>query len=352
VRIVITGGGTGGHVYPALEVARFAQEEADLLYMGSLRGMEGDACSKRGMLFQGFDTGPVYNVKSIQGAIALAKIFKASLEAKKALKIARPDIVFSTGGYSSAPVMRAAKSLGIKLAIHACDTVPGRSLRMYSDYARVITSTFEATKLITGAKTVRTGHPIRSELRQAVKNRQPESRKVIVLGGSGGAKFLNETIPNVAPLVPDVQFLLSAGKAQYDQFKHLERENLKIVPYLEAEQMSEAYRSATLVIGRSGSGISEYAMAGIPSILIPLPTSADNHQFENAKEFVSFGGASLLVQGESTEFASANPTTLAEEIMLWLNDSSRQNAASEKLKQWDRPNSTADIWKTVVQATQ
>jgi UDP-N-acetylglucosamine--N-acetylmuramyl-(pentapeptide) pyrophosphoryl-undecaprenol N-acetylglucosamine transferase len=349
LRIVVTGGGTGGHVYPALEIARFAQEEADLVYMGSLRGMEGAACEERGIIFRGFDSQPVYSYKSLAGLIALAKLYKASFAAKKALRDAKPDVVFSTGGYSSAPVMRAAKVLGIPLAIHACDTVPGRALRLFTGNARLVTSTFEKTESVLGRTVLRTGHPIRGELRNQCAKREPEDNFVVVLGGSGGAKFLNEIVPKAAVHLPGVRVLHSAGKAQYDQFKDsvVGLANYEMVPYLQADQLAEAYRKATLIIARSGSGISEYAMARIPSILIPLPSSADDHQFHNAKEFSLIGGASMMTQDMRSGERQATPESLATEVLSWLENESRRLEAIQHLGAWDRPDSTMKIWQAI-----
>lgn len=344
MRVVITGGGTGGHVYPALEVAGLAQEEADLVYFGSHRGMEGAACEQRGILFKGFESEPVYSFKSLAGAKALAKLLKASFEAKKVMAAMKPDVVFSTGGYSSAPVMKAAKSLGVPLAIHACDTIPGRSLRMYSNYAKVVTSTFKATESILGREVIRTGHPIRRELRDAVSNRLRNPNLVLVLGGSGGAKFLNEVVPRAARLVPEIQVLHSTGKGQFDEFKGSilgleDRYDLR--PYFESDVMSLAYRTGGLAIARSGSTVSEFAMARIPSILVPLPSSADNHQHRNAQEFEEMGAASLAEQGSTT------PESLAELLNLWLKDEGRQDKAIQALSEWDVPDATIRIWSAI-----
>ncbi len=344
MRVIITGGGTGGHVYPALEICSIAQEEADLVYFGSHRGMEGAACEQRGILFKGFDSVPVYSYKSLEGVKALAKLMKASLEAKKVMAVMKPGVVFSTGGYSSAPVMRAAKSLGIPLAIHACDTIPGRSLRMFAGYAKVVTATFRATESILGREVIRTGHPIRRELRDAVRGREEERDLVLVLGGSGGAKYLNEMVPRAARMVPGIRVLHSAGKAQYDSAKGSilgleDRYDLR--PYLEAEAMAAAYRTGALAIARSGSTVSEFAMARIPSILVPLPTSADDHQRRNAVEFEQMGAATLAEQDKTTA------ESLAEQINLWLNDQSRRDKAAQALSEWDVPDATLRIWSAV-----
>lgn len=347
MKVIITGGGTGGHVYPALEIAALAQEDADLVYFGSNRGMEGEACAKRGHLFHGFDSEPVYSYKSLAGVNALAKLFKASFAAKKLMSAMKPDVVFSTGGYSSAPVMRAAKSLGVPLAFHACDTIPGRALRMFSDYAKVVTSSFIATEKILGRSVLRTGHPIRRELREAVLRRQPEDNLVVVLGGSGGAKFLNEMVPKAAELLPDVRFLHSAGKGQYDSVKDSvagfgARYDMR--PYFEADVMAKAYQTASLAIARSGGTVSEFAMARLPSILVPLPTSADNHQYRNAQEFEEMGASSLVNQEGCTA------QQLADLINVWLKDKERQDKAVQALSQWDVPDASYRIWSAVKSA--
>ena len=309
--------------------------------------MEGPVCEQRGYRFQGFDSVPVYNYKSLAGAIALAKLLRASVSAKKMMEVMKPDIVFSTGGYSSAPVMRAAKSLGVPLAIHACDTIPGRSLRMFANYAKVVTSTFMATEGVLGRVVIRTGHPVRSELRRAIDRRIPEENLIIVLGGSGGAKFLNEMVPQAARLLPDVRVLHSAGKAQFESATHLisgieNRYDLR--PYFESDMMSQVYQTGTLAIARSGSGISEFAMARMPSILVPLPTSADNHQFRNAQEFESMGAATVVNQETCTV------EELASQINVWLKDKNKQETAARALSEWDMPDATFHIWSAVKNA--
>ncbi len=344
MRVIITGGGTGGHVYPALEVAALAQEEADFVYFGSNRGMEGHACEQHGYKFQGFDSVPVYSYKSLAGAIALAKLLRASVAAKKMMSVMKPDVVFSTGGYSSAPVMRAAKALNVPLAIHACDTIPGRSLRMFANYAKVITSTFKATQEILGRPVQRTGHPVRSELRRAINQRRPEENLLVVLGGSGGAKYLNEMVPQAARLLPDIKVFHSAGKVQYDQASHLitgieDRYDMR--PYFEADIMAKVYQTGTLAIARSGSGISEFAMARMPSILVPLPTSADNHQFRNAQEFDEMGASTIANQETCTV------EELASQINVWLKDKNKQEYAAQALSEWDMPDATFRIWSAV-----
>ncbi len=309
--------------------------------------MEGQVCEDRGYRFQGFDSVPVYSYKSLAGAIALAKLLRASVAAKRMMAAMKPDVVFSTGGYSSAPVMKAAKSLGIPLAIHACDTVPGRSLRMFANYAKVVTSTFRATEQILGRSVIRTGHPVRAELRTAISNRRPEENLIVVLGGSGGAKFLNEMVPQAARQLPNIRVLHSTGKSQYGNSTHLisgieDRYDMR--PYFESDVMSMAYQTGTLAIARSGSTVSEFAMARMPSILVPLPTSADNHQFRNAQEFESIGASTLVNQETCTV------EELASQINVWLKDKDKRETAALALSEWDMPDATFRIWSAVKNA--
>jgi UDP-N-acetylglucosamine--N-acetylmuramyl-(pentapeptide) pyrophosphoryl-undecaprenol N-acetylglucosamine transferase len=220
---------------------------------------------------------------------------------------------------------------------------------MFANYAKVVTATFRTTEQALGRPVIRTGHPVRSELRQAISNRDPEENLVVVLGGSGGAKFLNEMVPQAARLLPDVRVLHSAGKSQYDRVHHLisgieDRYDMR--PYFESDVMAKVYQSGTLAIARSGSGISEFAMARMPSILVPLSTSADNHQLRNAEEFASMGAASLVNQETCTVEA------LASEINVWMKDKNKQESAALALSEWDVPDSTYQIWKAVKQAAQ
>lgn len=312
--------------------------------MGSLRGVEGAACERLGILFKGFESEPIYSTFSFAGLKAMAKMFRSSLQAEKVMRTMKTDVVFSTGGYSSAPIMRAATRLGIPLALHICDSVPGRALKMFASNASVVTSTFEATQSYLDRPVIRTGHPIRQELRDAARGRHPEASTVLVTGGSGGAKFLNEVMPGVARLLPGVRVIHATGKAQFEEFKGAAsgmEDRYRLVPYLEADEMSDAYRRATVVVARSGAGISEFAMARIPSVLVPLPTSMDDHQLHNAREFEAFGGADVSPQSLTT------PESLAQDISGWLEDEKRRDTAASALSKWDVPDATYRIWAAV-----
>jgi UDP-N-acetylglucosamine--N-acetylmuramyl-(pentapeptide) pyrophosphoryl-undecaprenol N-acetylglucosamine transferase len=381
LRLVVTGGGTGGHVYPALEVAWLASERgAEILYLGSLRGQEAKLCEERGIMFKGFPSEPLYSLRTARGWKAMSRLLSARKMAKRHLEAAKPDAVFSTGGYSAGPVLAAARSLGIPYVIHDGNSMPGRANRMFGRHAKAFLTVFFATeRLYKDRPVVRTGQPIRKELRDAaVRDRSealqsvvlanalaegvpgvplsfgqtelPADRALImVLGGSQGSAYLNEAVPcAVAELDADVEVIHASGPTNFAEttarVKGLGLQNYRVESYLQADAMAEAYGRADLVVCRSGGTLAELALFGIPSVLVPLPTSADSHQLHNAVEFQEMGAAAIAEQ-ESSPFSK---TIVA--IRGWLSDSSRREHAAKALKEWDVPDATEKIWAHIESA--
>jgi UDP-N-acetylglucosamine--N-acetylmuramyl-(pentapeptide) pyrophosphoryl-undecaprenol N-acetylglucosamine transferase len=193
-------------------------------------------------------------------------------------------------------------------------------------------------------------------LREVASQRYPSDDLILVTGGSQGSAFLNELAPEAAKLLPGTRWIHATGVANFEAVtkQHLP-ERYTAVPYLETEALSEAYQTASLAVGRSGGTLAEYALFRLPSVLVPLPSSADNHQLHNAEEFVSMNAATLLEQRD------ANPESLAAAVGLWLNqeewicDSStaeeegHRARATEALAKWDVPDATERIAKLVLQ---
>jgi UDP-N-acetylglucosamine--N-acetylmuramyl-(pentapeptide) pyrophosphoryl-undecaprenol N-acetylglucosamine transferase len=352
--LVVTGGGTGGHVYPALEVARLARERgADLLYLGSLRGQESGVCGRESIEFQGFPSQPLYSLRTPRGWKAAVSLLRATSMARSALRRRRPDAVFSTGGYSAAPVMAAARSLGIPYNIHEANSVPGRSNLMFAERAFAFTSTFRSTEgFAKGREVIRTGQPIRRELRALASQPRTEGpTSIIIIGGSQGAVYLNENVPDAAREMSDdqVTWTHASGKSHYDKTVAHARElglgaNYRVEPYLETDAIAAAYRSATMAIARSGGTLAEFALFRLPSVLVPLPTSADDHQLHNAIEFADMNAATVLRQ-ESTD-----PIKIAEAVRVWIDDTSARARAEKALADWDRPDATERIVELVERA--
>ncbi len=336
LKLVLTGGGTGGHIYPALEVGRLmAERGASLRYLGSRRGQESAACARLDIPYEGFGSEPLWSLKTPRGWRAVARLARATRDAKRSLRNDRPDAVFSTGGYSAAPIMAAARSLGVPYVVHEGNSIPGRTTRMFAPAASAVGCTFRATEgRLPGA--IRTGHPIRRELREAAVHRK-ETPLVVVVGGSQGARFLNEGVPFAARGIEGLSWLHATGPAGYDEFRDRAFAGYEIVPYIEADRLAQAYAHARLAVARSGSTLAEFAAFRLPSVLVPLPTRADDHQRFNALEFEALGAATLVDQDGGD---------LAGAIRAWVEDDIRREKAKRALAEWDIPDATdrlADI---------
>lgn len=357
MRLVATGGGTGGHVFPALEIARFGREKgADVRYFGSLRGLEVGVCRAEGLAFRGFPSAPLYPLKTVRGWKGLAGLARARIGARRALKQDPPDVVCSSGGYSSAPVVSAAIALGIPVVMLVLDAVPARSNLLFARRCHAVATTFYAgEKFLEGSRVVRTGAPIRRELRKIADG--PHGREllplVLVTGGSQGAQAINEAALGAAARMYGLalNWLHVAGKANFESvFQTYEKLGLKdtyeVKSFLSAEEMGQAYGRAAVAVTRGGAGtLSELAAFRLPAVVVPLPSAHAQHQLHNAREFAEMGAASLLVQSE------LHPATLERELKDWLDDEPRMERAAKAMAEWDAPDATERIWELVEGAT-
>ncbi len=348
MRLIITGGGTGGHVYPALEVGLAARDKgADVAYFGSLRGMEREAAARAGVAFRGFPSEPLLGIKSLAGLRSRVQMLRAIGMAVLAVRKHRPDYVFSTGGYGAVPVVFAARLLKVPFGIHEANSLPGRSNRAFARSARAFTCTFRSTpSFLPEVKVRRTGHPIREGLRRPPN---PSHQTVLVMGGSQGSRFLNDVVYEVARARPNLRIVHSVGKGDFERMRSRSlSQGHEIHAYLDAAEIAKAYGEASLVIGRSGSSLAEFAATRAPSILVPLPTSADHHQYYNAREFAEMGAADIFWQPDSAAapvsgVPTATATAVAEAIDAWVENPSRVEKARHNLEDWDRPDATRDI---------
>lgn len=349
MRIAITGGGTGGHIYPALEVGLAAQAAgAEVIYLGSFRGMERTIAEAKSIPFFGVDAQPLWSLKTLKGWQSLSKLILGAQKAKGILRDRGVDAVFSTGGYSAGPFMQAAKSLRIPYVVHESNSVPGRANRLYGKTATAFTYVFHGTeKHVPEKNRIRTGQPIRGELRDAAtaKTEPSERASVLVMGGSQGARFVNTIALDAAKILPDVHFTIATGEKLFEEVQKVASglPNVVAVPYLSGQDLTDAYSSAGVFVGRSGGTLAEVAAFGLPSVLIPLPTSADDHQYFNATEFKERGFAEILWQGATHPHGheEAIGDSLAQAIMKQLYGPTKEQFTG--LRSWDCPNATQEI---------
>jgi UDP-N-acetylglucosamine--N-acetylmuramyl-(pentapeptide) pyrophosphoryl-undecaprenol N-acetylglucosamine transferase len=361
MRVAVTGGGTGGHVFPALEIALAGREAGwDLRYYGSIRGQEGAECGKQGLWFQGYASEPVIKVASLAGVKSLIRLFRAAGDAKKDLREFQPDVLFSTGGYSSAPVVRAAQALGIPTVIHEQNSVPGRTNTLMAKKAFAVCSVFKATETkFPGTRVIRTGMPLRRSLREAAQgvlsfDQDADDKRavVLVMGGSQGAVRLNDVSLETAVRMAQqsVRWIHLTGVKHFEAAMSARSKlpisgDYDIRAFLDADGMRWAFQQATLAVCRSGAGsLSELAAFRRPSILVPFPTSFANHQLHNAQEFEAMGAAMILPQSD------LEPSAIEGRVLSWLYDEGKIIAAQRALAEWDIVDAVPRILDVLIQA--
>lgn len=243
--------------------------------------------------------------------------------------------------------------LRIPYVLHEANSIPGRSIRMFAKEAKAVAITFHRSEReFPGCRVVRTGMPVRKELRDlAQMEPHPTAHPLVfVFGGSQGAQFLNDQVPPVARLMADesVDWLHATGPNHFEkvqsEVKNLGLDHYTCEPYLKGKAMGQAYQYATLVVSRSGGSLAEIAVFGIPSVLVPLPSAAANHQLHNAKEFADMGAAVIQTEDQF------DPNRFAASIREWISASERRAKAKAALKKWDVPDATERIFGLLVEA--
>jgi UDP-N-acetylglucosamine--N-acetylmuramyl-(pentapeptide) pyrophosphoryl-undecaprenol N-acetylglucosamine transferase len=287
----------------------------------------------------------------------MINLARATVSARGALKKARPHAIFSTGGYSSAPIVTATKGMNIPFVIHEQNSVPGRTNLVVSKRAAYVATTFHsADKHFPDSKVVRTGLPVREELRRIAASHRllmdVNPLNILVVGGSQGAAALNEAALATATRMTerDLRWCHVTGKSHFETifptYEKLGIANIyEVKAFLDGTAMGEAYNKAALTVGRSGAGtLSELAAFRLPSVLIPFPSAYANHQFHNAEEFVEMGAAVLLPQDV------LHPSKLQEALSGWIDSPSRREKAQQALMEWDQPDAAQNILKLVSKA--
>ncbi|MBB3109058.1 UDP-N-acetylglucosamine--N-acetylmuramyl-(pentapeptide) pyrophosphoryl-undecaprenol N-acetylglucosamine transferase [Paenibacillus phyllosphaerae] len=338
MRIVLTGGGTGGHIYPALAIGRQMQAEekaCDILYIGSPKGLEARIVPEKGIKFEPVEITGFRRKLSVDNIRTIMKFLKGVKRAKRLLRSFKPDVVVGTGGYVCGPVVYAAAKLGIPTLIHEQNAEPGLTNKFLSRYTDTVAVSFkESIPQFGKAKHVlMTGNPCATNVVQANRDRGfaslglPKGSKIVLMfGGSRGAKAINDAMVDMAPLVkrlPGVHFVFVTGESYYDSTESRIKKALKksshaihVLPYL--HNMPEVLAASTIAVCRSGaSSLAELTALGIPSILIPSPNVTNNHQEANALSLVEAGAAEMLLERD------LSGVTLFERIERLIKDEER-----------------------------
>lgn len=304
--ILIVAGGTGGHVFPGLAVAEVLQKQGKrVLWLGTEQGMENHLIPARGIEFYSIPMLGMRGKGWIRKITTFARLIKTVIQTRKIILKTQTDVVLGMGGYVTAPAGLAAWFLRKKLLIHEQNAIAGLSNRLLAIFATQILQAFPKT-FKSNAKVLTVGNPVRASIANLP---EPPERlvqhtgklRVLVLGGSLGAKAINIVIPEVlAALQQDITIKHQTGKVSYPQtLAAYQAKNLTVELVEFIDDMAAAYAWADIVICRSGAlTISELAAVGLASILVPLPSAVDDHQTANAKYLTSQGAGILLPQCE------------------------------------------------------
>lgn len=339
LKVVVSGGGTGGHIYPALAIARglAEQEGAEILYLGGHQSLESRLVREAGFAFREIhSSGLTGNAFSKMKALNIN--YQGMKEATRLLAEYQPQLAIGTGGYVGAPVLFAAAKLGIPTMIHEQNAFPGKANRLLGRYVDRICLTFEEARgyFPKPEKCVYTGLPVRQAILAATKEdglahfhlngKQPV---FLVTGGSQGAKTLNTTLAAtiLELLQAGLQIIWITGPKNHaaieqewqktqNRTKGLDPNGLVLIPYL--NEMEKALAAADLVLGRAGASfIAEILVRGLPSVLVPYPFAVGNHQELNAMSLVTNGAALMIRDKDLT------PQTLLEAVLPLVEDRER-----------------------------
>jgi UDP-N-acetylglucosamine--N-acetylmuramyl-(pentapeptide) pyrophosphoryl-undecaprenol N-acetylglucosamine transferase len=351
LRVVIAGGGTGGHLFPGVAVAREIlrrQPNAVVTFAGTAHGIEARAVPREGFELDAIRSLGLKRQSMVDLARGLATLPLSAWDAWHVVVRRRPQVVVGVGGYSSGPVVMMAWLRGIPTLLHEQNAQPGLTNRLLARVARAVAVTFESERTRFGDKAFVSGNPVRPQFLQAARETNG-ARRVLIFGGSQGAHAINLAMVEAAsqlaradrPLVVTHQ----TGAADLELVREgFRRAGLaaRVEPFI--QNMDEEMKAASLIVSRAGSTtLAEIAAVGRAAVLVPLPTASDDHQRKNAEALVRANAADMLEQRDLTG------SSLATRILTLLDDAPRRQSMARAVKQFARPDAAAVIVDRVLE---
>jgi len=349
-RFIISGGGTGGHIFPAIAIADELKRrlpDAEILFVGAKDRMEMQKVPQAGYPIEGLWISGLQRKLSWQNLLFPLKFISSLLKSRSIIKRFKPDAVIGTGGFASGAVVKVAGQMGIPTFIQEQNSYAGITNKMLAKNAHKICVAYDAMEqFFPNEKIVKTGNPIRDGLLNIGEYRSEglsyfhldsQRKTLLVLGGSLGARRINQLIEQQLPLFEQlgVQVLWQCGKLYYEEYKKYNSEQVRVLAFI--DRMELAYAAADVIISRAGaSSVSELCVVGKPVIFIPSPNVAEDHQTKNARAIADKQAAILLRESELNElFADTFSKLIANEA--------QQEALSAHIKALAQPNATKDI---------
>ncbi len=355
MRVIITAGGTGGHIYPALAILdeiKKMEPESEFIYIGTHNRMECEIVPKRGIKYipieiYGLSTSMKYMGRNIKNVFLIEKAYKRCI---KIIKDFKPDVVIGVGGYVTYPVIRAAHKCGVKTFIHEQNSIPGKANKSLLKYTDLVGVSFEdSIKYINHKNVIMTGNPV-SESARNIKvipktkyGLTKQKKAVLIFNGSLGSSVINDKMIDYLSDADkyDYEILYITGKSYYEKFKENKfPKNVFIEPYV--DNLSGLMKDFDLIVCRSGaSSVAEITSIRIPAIFIPSPYVANNHQFYNAESVVKEGAGFMI------EEKDLNKDILNDTINKILNDRSLTMSIKDNLGKLEIPNSAKIIYEEI-----
>jgi UDP-N-acetylglucosamine--N-acetylmuramyl-(pentapeptide) pyrophosphoryl-undecaprenol N-acetylglucosamine transferase len=356
LRFILSGGGTGGHIYPAIAIANELKQrfsDCEILFVGAKDKMEMQKVPQAGYPIKGLWIAGIQRRLTIDNTLFPLKLIDSLLKSRTIIKDFKPDVVIGTGGFASGPLLRVAGIAKIPTVIQEQNSFPGITNRWLSAKASRICVAYEnLERFFPKEKIIFTGNPVRQDLLgiggksdEAKKhfNLSPDKKTILVLGGSLGSARINQLIAKelVNFSSQNIQVIWQCGKYYYEQYKHFdEKENVQVMAFI--DRMDLVYAAADIVISRSGaSSVSELCIVGKPVIFIPSPNVAEDHQTKNARSITDKDAALMIREAElDTQFTDLFNNLLADENL--------QQKLSENIKTLAKVNATNDIVNEIV----
>lgn len=359
MHIIISGGGTGGHIYPAIAIAnelKTIDPTTDILFVGAEGKMEMEKVPKAGYRIEGL---PVVGIKrelTLENLAFPLKLGKSLIRAREIVNEFKPDVAVGVGGYASGPLLLAASLKGIPTLIQEQNSYAGLTNKVLARWAeRICVAYPDMAAFFPADKIILTGNPVRSDIQlasqrvgagQALFGLEPGRPTLLVIGGSQGARTLNESIEQGIPALVNsgVQVVWQTGTGFIEQARKAVTNAgaTGIKPFNFIYEMDKAYAVADVVVSRAGAlSVSELCLVGKPAILVPFPAAAEDHQTKNAMSLVG-RKAALLVNDAMAR------TELVTAALTLLGDLSQQKLLSQNISQLAKPNAAREIAKEVI----
>ncbi|MDH3269168.1 MAG: undecaprenyldiphospho-muramoylpentapeptide beta-N-acetylglucosaminyltransferase [Ignavibacteria bacterium] len=353
-RFLFAGGGTGGHLFPAVAVAEQIREmkpEADILFIGTKDRIEGRVVPKLGFKFKSIWIKGFSRKINFENLLFPLKLF-VSLIQSLAINISfKPKVAIGAGGYVAGPAIWAASVMGAKIILIEQNSYPGVTTRLLEKYASEVHLSFQESKKYLRKDKIHhiTGNPVRKNLGRMERiealgkfGLSGEKKTLLVLGGSLGAKTINDSMSESIKILENdnIQIIWQTGKNYFEQFRRMNSSNIKVYCFI--EDMNEAYSACDLLLARAGATtIAELLNLGIPSILVPSPNVAENHQYYNAKSLSDIHAA-ILIEDKNLK------NELVKSVLETLNSEKRQSELRKNALSMARPNAAKVIAQNAI----